>query len=125
MNQTAATSSFRDECLIYYSVKDKSWIAHSLCTDQLGYGDCVVNAIIDLLIGTKNLLELKRKDPEIEIFCKAPKEILNRRKKAKPLPPVLWEVAVERFSKKLQYPVHFDVPQNTQFTYQFQEPQFA
>lgn len=121
MKKNTITSSFKDEFLVYYSVQDKSWIAHSLHTDQLGYGDCVVNAIVDLLIGTKNLLKLKRKDPEIEVFCEAPEEILNRRKKAKLLPPVLWEVAMERFSKKLQYPAHFDVPQNTQFTHKVKE----
>jgi len=53
--------SFKDEFIVYYSKEDQSWIAHSLYTDQLGYGDCVVNAIVDLLIATKNLLELKRK----------------------------------------------------------------
>jgi len=125
MSQINNITPFMDKCLIYYSEQDKSWVAHSLHTDQLGYGDCVVNAIVDLLIGTKNLLELKRKDTEIEVFCQAPKEIFESCEKAIPLPDVLWEVALDRFSKKLLYEVYVDIPQDSQFIYQFQEPQLV
>ena len=125
MSQTHNPISFRDECLIYYSEQDKSWVAHSLKTDQLGYGDCVVNAIVDLLVGTQNLLELQRKDPDVEVLCPAPAEIVKLGKKASPLPEVLWEVALDRFLKKLPYEIYVDIPQDSQFTYQFQEPQLA
>ena len=125
MSQIHSTVPFKDECLIYYSDQDRSWIAHSLQTDQLGYGDCVVDAIVDLLIGTKNLLELKKKDAEIEIFHQAPPEIVEEYGKAKPLPDVLWEIALDRFLKKLPYPVYVDIPQDTQFACHFEEPQVA
>jgi hypothetical protein len=103
---------FKDEFVIYYSKTDKSWIAHSLCTDQLGYGDCVVNAIVDLLIGTKNLLDLHAKDPDVEIYRQAPERIKRYGKRAKRLPEVLWEVACERYENKLIYPVCASVPQS-------------
>jgi hypothetical protein len=122
MVQNNNTTPFMDECLIYHSDEDRAWIAHSLKTDQLGFGDCVVNALVDLLIGTKNLLKLKKKDPEIEIFHQASPEIIAESEKAKPLPSVLWEVALERFHKKLPYQVYTDIPQNEQFTCSFEEP---
>jgi hypothetical protein len=115
--------SFKDECVIYFSQEDRSWIAHSLYTDQLGYGDCVVDALVDLFVGTQNLIALHVKDPTIEVFCDAPKEIQNLRKTAKPLGNALLQVAYERYVKKLPWPMHIDIPENELFKTQFSEPQ--
>ncbi len=118
-------SSFKDKCVIYYSRADHAWIAHSLRTDQLGYGECVVDALVDLLIGTRNLLALKRKDPDIELFHSPPPKIKRYVKNASPLPPVLWEIALGRFLKKIPYRIHVDVPKSDRLTVQFPEPQIA
>jgi hypothetical protein len=116
---------FKDECVIYYSQEDRAWIAHSLYTDQLGYGDCVVDAIVDLLVGTRNILALYEKDPDIEVQRQAPPEIQRYRESAQRLPDVLWEVAQARLHKQLRWDTYVDIPTDQTLIYEFQEPQYV
>ena len=115
---------FVDTCLVYYEPADNVWIAHSLKTDQIGVGDCVVDALVDLMAGTRNLLNLAKKDKSIAIFRKAPAKIANRAKKAKPLPDVIFQIALERFTNSLPkgYRIEVEAPTKGAFTAQIPEP---
>lgn len=48
----------RDTCVIYYSREDKCWVAHSVRTDQIGMGDCVVHALADLMRAVEQVLRI-------------------------------------------------------------------
>ncbi|MBM4023850.1 MAG: hypothetical protein FJ280_00360 [Planctomycetes bacterium] len=117
-------AGFVDTCLIYFDSADKTWIAHSLETDQVGVGDCVVDALVDLMTGTRNLLELARRDKTIAVFRKAPREIVSRAKKAKPLPDVVFQIALERFTNNLPkgYRIDVEAPTRGAFTAKIPEP---
>ncbi len=87
-----------DRFVIYYSNRDKSWLAHSLHTDQIGTGSSFMSAFADLLTGVSNLLALAKKDKNIAIYREAPKAIQKRAEKAKPLPGELVSMALKRLS---------------------------
>lgn len=94
--------SVHDKFVIYFCREDSEWVAHSLKTDQIGTGPCVVDAIADLMQGLKNLSELHQKDPDIEIFRDAPEEIQLMQKNAKNLDKVIMEIAYKRFLDQLE-----------------------
>jgi len=83
-------------CLIYYSPEDEHWIAHSLHTDQLGTGECVTEALADLIKGLENLFALATEQPDIEIFREAPEDIKRMIRYAKPLPGEIFDIAYHR-----------------------------
>ncbi len=85
-----------DEILVYYSRQERSWFAHSFRTDQIGCGDCVLQAIESLLRGIKSIIELSEKEDDIEIWREAPAEIQARAKNAKKLPYEFIEIAHKR-----------------------------
>lgn len=85
-----------DECLIYYSRSDQCWIGHSLRTDQIGTGDCVLDSLTDLMSGIKNLLKLAAEDETIAIYREAPKAIKERAAKATLLPEEIFEIAYKK-----------------------------
>jgi hypothetical protein len=111
MGQTTNTAPFKDECLIHYSAQDGSWIAHGLHTDQVGFGDCVVDAIVDLMVRLRNLSELAQKE-KVQIFIEAPEEIQRLCEGAKPLPDCIAQIARERFYHQLssEWAIHIDIP---------------
>lgn len=82
-----------DTCVVYFSKADGCWVGHSLRTDQVGTGDCVLEALADLLKAVKGLLELKAEDPDIEVLRRAPDKIRRMAEKAEPLPRELYEIA--------------------------------
>ena len=82
-----------DECLVYWSADDNCWIAHSLLTDQIGTGDCVVHAIADLLQAVKGLLELAAEDDTIQVLKPAAAEVRKLSESAKALPREIYEIA--------------------------------
>ena len=64
---------FVDTWLIYRSDEDPGlWVAHSLNTDQLALGDCVVEAMVALKRVMAALLEMAAEDPTVEIISPAP-----------------------------------------------------
>lgn len=83
----------RDVCLVYQSKEDKCWVAHSMRTDQIGTGDCIVNALADLLRAVKELLELAEEDGSIQVLKDAPAEFQKLAKTAQTLPQEVYEVA--------------------------------
>ena len=82
-----------DTCVIYHSEEDGCFVAHSLRTDQIGTGDCVVAALADLMRAIEELLELAEKERDVAIYRDAPPEIRRMAKRAKPLPVELYEIA--------------------------------
>lgn len=87
---------FTDECLLYYSRSDQCWIGHSLRTDQIGTGDCVLDSLADLMSGIKKLLELAAEDETITIYREAPASIKKRAEKATLLPEEIFEIAYKK-----------------------------
>jgi hypothetical protein len=76
----------KDGILVYYSHQDRAWLAHSLRTDQIGCGDCILSAIESLLRGIKTIMEMSKADRSIEVWHEAPPAIQAKVKNAKPLP---------------------------------------
>ena len=126
MYQPNNTTPFTEECVIYYSTEDTSWIAHGLHTDQLGLGDCVVDAIVDLMVGLRNLSELAQKE-DVQMFVEAPEEIQKLCQGAKPLPDCISQIAKERFYHQLssEWGIRIDIPYSECVTTQlpFEESQ--
>jgi len=113
----------KDDFVIYYSNTDKSWIAHSLRTDQLGFGDCVVDAIADLMVGLHNLYELAKKDTEIIVNCEAPEDIKKLAKNAKKLDDCILDIAIKKFRNRWpkNYQIHLEIPHSERLTAQYSE----
>ena len=88
-----AGKSFRDTCVIYASKEDDCWIAHSLHTDQIGTGDCVLGALVDLLRAYEQLLTTAAEEEGIEIRREAPPKIQRLAERAYPMPQELCEIA--------------------------------
>lgn len=84
MSTQKAAIPFKDEFLIYYSKEDGSWVAHSLHTDQMGFGDCVVDALVDLMVGLHNLLNLAKRE-NVQVLFEAPDDIKELVHTAKPI----------------------------------------
>jgi len=89
-----------DRCIVYYSRKDRTWIAHSLHTDQIGTGDSLLSALTDLLRGVQNLVTLAETNKDIALWREAPKKIKDRAKKARTMPQELYSVAYKRLIGK-------------------------
>ncbi|MDY7011139.1 MAG: hypothetical protein SVV80_10370 [Planctomycetota bacterium] len=85
-----------DMCVIYESRQDNCWIAHSLRTDQIGTGDCVVNALADLLKAIEQIFDLANQEKDISVLREAPTRIQQMAKTADPLPREIYEIAYKR-----------------------------
>lgn len=114
MTETGQEKAFKDEFVIYYSKEDASWIAHSLHTDQIGLGDCVVDAIVDLMVCLHNLCELAKKQRDIQRYVEAPEDIQKLRQNARSLPDCIAQIAVERFYHQFpsEWSVQINIPQS-------------
>jgi|WetSurMetagenome_2_1015567.scaffolds.fasta_scaffold96242_2 hypothetical protein len=113
MAQTTAKlpKLFLDVCVIYPSQHDKGmWVAHSINTDQLGVGDCVLDAYVELRRAVTALLAAAQDDPSIQVFRRAPQEVCDRLLTAKELPKEIQEIAdmqmTGSFSATLDRPWH-------------------
>ena len=106
-----------DQILVYYSHREAAWFAHSFRTDQIGCGDCVLEAIESLLRGIKAIMELAEKDDDIEIWHEAPASVQAKAKNAKKLPYEFIEIAHKRvhgiWPKEL--PLQATPPENARF----------
>ncbi len=88
---------FVDVWLLYLSDDEKGmWVAHSLNTDQVGMGKCALDAYIALYRAMQSLLEAASKDARINLFSRAPDEVRQRAKYARPLPKEIVEIAQMR-----------------------------
>lgn len=87
---------FRDTFAIYYSRKDKCWIAHSLRTDEFGTGDCIIDALTDGIKAVDQVVRLACKRSDIELFRDAPDNIKAMVQRAQPLPGEMFDIAHKR-----------------------------
>ena len=85
--------SFKETFYICESPEDRCWVSHSLLTDQIGTGSCVVEALIDGMRAVDGLVALSQRDKTINVFRDAPKHILDAAKTAQELPKELYEIA--------------------------------
>lgn len=85
--------SFTDTTYIYFSPEDCCWVAHSLRTDQVGYGQDVVTALTDVIRAVDAVCKLAQEDETIAFLREAPDEIQVRARLAKKLPGELYEIA--------------------------------
>jgi hypothetical protein len=98
MESAAARSFFpTDRRVVYYSRQDRCWIAHSTLTDQIGTGETIIEAMVDLLRALEQLLELARQDPSIQIYRRAPASVLGLLTEAIPIPAQIVSLAEEKF----------------------------
>lgn len=103
---------FVDVAVIYPSPQTKGrWIAHSINTDQIGVGDCVLDAYIELVRALTALLTAANTDPSIEVLRRAPDDICEKLKTAKALPKEILEIATLRLTGR--FPVTLDRPWST------------
>jgi hypothetical protein len=111
-----APRNFVDVCVIYRSEDDPGmWVAHSVNTDQIGMGKCILEAYITLRKALHSLIEEYEKDPTIPLISPAPVEIQQRLKLARPLPKVLLDRAEELIARRKQ-PSRMIQPYGGQFS---------
>ena len=70
--------SFMDTVVIYWSRSDQKWIAHSLRTDQIGIGECVIEALAEEMKAVRFSMELAEKDETIKLFRSAPQWVKDK-----------------------------------------------
>jgi hypothetical protein len=113
---------FRESCVIYYSPDDKCWIAHGLRTDQVGTGDCVVDALADLMKAIDQILALARQEGDIEVLREAPPEIQKRAQSAKQLPIELCEIAHKKVRGTWPAELKVASPETEEYVTRIEEP---
>ena len=85
---------FVDLCLIYQDEDvPGQWIGHSLNTDHVAVGDCVLDAYMALERVLHALWQEANADPRVRLFSRAPQAVRDRLKHARPLPKELLEIA--------------------------------
>jgi len=99
-----------DTCIIYRSVEDGCWIAHGLHTDQIGTGDCVVDALVDFMKTLDQIARVAATEKDVELYRPAPPEIQARAKNAKKLPAEICEIAHKTLYGKWPNGWHFTPP---------------
>ncbi|MBI5724645.1 MAG: hypothetical protein HZA50_11840 [Planctomycetes bacterium] len=78
----------------------KAWVAHSLTTDQIGMGDCVVEALVELKASIRCLLEEAAKDSRVQVISLAPLEFWKKTEGAKKLDPMFVRDAEKLLQRK-------------------------
>jgi hypothetical protein len=97
MTRAAARSlqrQFLDVAVIYPSPNEKGkWVAHSIETDQIGVGECVLDAYVELLRAVRALLSAAERDSSIQVLRRAPDEVCAMLMTARKLPDEIVEIA--------------------------------
>jgi hypothetical protein len=91
-----ATDRFSDICIFYPSEDDRGmWVGHSILTDQIGMGESVAEAYAVLKRVIRALLEEAKANPRTKVFSPAPKEVVDRLQRSRPLPKAIMECEEE------------------------------
>jgi len=85
-----------DRVVVYPSSEDQCWVAHSLRTDQIGVGDSIVEAVVDLVGAVRNLIAEAAKDERVQVGQDAPPEIQRLAESAEKLPDSIISVITQR-----------------------------
>jgi len=96
MPKRGNTNLENDRVVVYASTEDQCWVAHSLRTDQIGVGDSIVEAVVDLVRAVKNLMESAVKDDRVQVCHEAPPEIQELADSAEELPRSIIDVVTQR-----------------------------
>jgi hypothetical protein len=75
---------FRETCVIYESSEDGCWVVHGLRTDQIGTGNCVVDALADFMKAIDQVLKIASQGKNISVLRPAPPEVRAMAKTARP-----------------------------------------
>ena len=115
---------FEDQCVIYFSKEDDNWIAHSLRTDQVGIGDCIIDALADLIKAVNSIIKEAAKDQTITVMREAPANIQKLLGKADELPREMVEIAYKKVHG--QWPktikLEFETGKKNRFALSMTEP---
>ncbi len=87
---------FTDKAVIYASKEDGCWIAHTLRTDQIGTGDCVVEALADVIKAVDEVVALADQDASVAVFRRASPRVCRMAQAAAKLPKEIYEIAHRR-----------------------------
>lgn len=87
---------FKDVYVIYWSRPDDCWTAHSLRTDQIGIGDCVVEALSGLIRAVDHIVHFAERDDTLAVFREAPSAVRKKAENAQKLPEEVYEIAYKR-----------------------------
>ena len=108
MGQKASVHLCHDVWVLYPSKTDKGrYVAHSLRTDQIGVGDCIVDAYCELVKAIHALLQEAQRDATIDIYQDAPDDIWAMLNDARKLPDEIAEIAALRLAGNRGRPVQF------------------
>ncbi len=88
------------DAVIYFDPEDNVWIAHSLYMDQIGTGQSVVDALADLIKAVQQVLDAAKRDPDANLFRRAPKEAFDQARKAQKLPDEVYHIAYRKVYKR-------------------------
>lgn len=88
---------FMDTFAIYYSRENGYWIAHSLRTDRVGKGDCIVNALVDGLRAVKQVVDQTRRKRGTQVFRPAPDDVQEIAQTAEKLPDEIYQRALKMY----------------------------
>jgi len=98
---TQSTAAFCDIWLFYPSEEDPGmWVGHSILTDQIAMGECVVEAYVALKRVVRALLEEAKENPRTKVFSPAAKEVVDRLRKSRPLPKEITERSEELLARR-------------------------
>ena len=78
IQKKSADEERASRCVVYASLEDGGFVAHGLCTDQVGVGDSPEEAARDYARAAIALLELAEEEPDIQVFRDAPAEVQQR-----------------------------------------------
>ena len=82
--------------VIYESAEDKCWIAHGLRSDQIGMGDCIVEALVAYMRAIEHALRAAAEGKDVTLRRLAPPEIRALARTARLLPREVFEIAYKR-----------------------------
>ena len=91
---------FSDTFVIYKSMPDRCWIAHSLRTDQVGVGDGVIDALVDGMRALDQLITLAQQEKDIAVLRDPPPYIRDMARHAEELPEELHAIACKKLYGK-------------------------
>ena len=98
---------FHDVWIIYKSDHQPGqWVAHSINTDQLAVGQCVLEAVSALKSVMRAFLAEVAENPKVRLLTPAPKEVCARLADAKHLSPDLISRAEEILARRDRRPAY-------------------
>ena len=114
----------QEDCVLYYSTEDHCWIAHGLTTDQVGTGDCLVDALADFIKAFDQIVALAKREGDIDILRNAPPATQLQQASAQSLPREFYEIAHKkaRGTWPDENKIEINAPLEQRYRYTFRMP---